>query len=284
LRYFFHPVVTSLCGLQQTTTLAKGQERLGGHPTSLRPLSAAASVFDATLWHAVLTPLGAHLRPHLPLAAPAALAQWTAVEGRLWPALPRMAWALWHEDQHRAAKRPVAFAVLCQGPVDGTVTAGNGAARAAWRRLVPPGGFYVVDRGSVDDSVFQELPDVPCSFLWRVQDHASYEVQAARARSPAAVQAGVVDDAVRRRLGTAHQTRWLPPPVRVVQVATGKTRKDGTPAVWVLVTNRLELDAELMAVAYRYRWAGELFFRWVTWLLGCRHVLSQGINGVRIQV
>jgi DDE family transposase len=40
----------------------------------------------------------------------------------------------------------------------------------------------------------------------------------------------------------------------------------------------------LLAIAYRYRWAVELFFRWVKCVLGCRHWLSQGINGVRIQV
>jgi IS4 transposase len=28
----------------------------------------------------------------------------------------------------------------------------------------------------------------------------------------------------------------------------------------------------------------ELFFRWLTWVLGCRHLLSQSENGVRIQV
>ena len=94
LLYFFNPVVTSLRGLQQTTTLAKVQERLGGHQTSLSTLSEAASVFDATLLHAVLTTLGAQLRPHLPLAEQAALAQLTAVDGSLLPALPRMAWAL----------------------------------------------------------------------------------------------------------------------------------------------------------------------------------------------
>src|SRR5436190_7362035 len=54
---FFHPVVTSLRGLQQTTTRAKVQERLGVRPTSLRSLREAASVFDATLWHAVLITL-----------------------------------------------------------------------------------------------------------------------------------------------------------------------------------------------------------------------------------
>ena len=64
----------------------------------------------------------------------------------------------------------------------------------------------------------------------------------------------------------------------------GQDAADGTPDVLVLVTNRLDLDAELLAVAYRYRWAVELFFRWVKCVLGCRHLLSQGINGVRIQV
>jgi IS4 transposase len=132
--------------------------------------------------------------------------------------------------------------------------------------------------------LFQELHAVPCSFICRVKDNAAYEVQEARALSPAAVQAGVVYDAVLRRLGTAHHTRVLPQPFRVVRVATGKTRKDGTPDVLVLVTNRLDLDAEWIAVASRYRWAVELFFRWVKCVLGCRHLLSQGLNGVRLQV
>jgi hypothetical protein len=276
--------VTSLRGLQQTTTLAKVQERLGVRRTSLSTLSEAAYVFDATLLHEVLTTLGTQLRPHLPLAEHAALAQLTAVDGSLLPALPRMAWAPWQDDQHRAAKMHVAFAVLRQGPVDVTVTAGNGSERAQWRRLVHPGGFYVVDRGYADYSLFQDLHDLPCSFLCRVQDNAAYEVQETRALAPAAVQAGVVDDAVLRRLGTAHHTRLLPQPFRVVRVATGKTRKDGTPDVLVLVTNRLDLDAELLAVAYRYRWAVELFFRWVKCVLGCRHLLSQGLNGVRMQI
>jgi hypothetical protein len=117
-----------------------------------------------------------------------------------------------------------------------------------------------------------------------VKDNAAYEAQEERALAPAAVHAGVVRDAILRRLGTAHHTRVLPPPFRMVQVATGKTRQDGTPDVVVVVTHRLDLDAELLAVASRYRWAVALFFRWVKWVLGCRHLLSQGINGGRIQV
>ena len=117
-----------------------------------------------------------------------------------------------------------------------------------------------------------------------MKDNAAYQGQEERPRSPTAVHAGGVRDAVPRRLGTAHPTRLLPQPFRMGQVATGQTRQDGTPDVVGLGTNRLALAAELLAVAYRYRWAVELFFRWVKCVLGCRHLLSQGINGVRLQV
>ena len=284
LLYFFNPVVTRLRGLQQTTTLAKVQERLGVHQTSLSTLSEAAYVFDATLLHEVLTTLGAQLRPHLPLAEQAALAQLTAVDGSLLPALPRMLWAVWQDDQHRAAKMHVAFAVLCHGPVDVTLTAGNASERAELRRLVQPGGFYVFDRGYIDYDLFQELHDLPCSFLGRVKANVSYEIQEERPVSATARAAGVERDVVLRRLGTTHHSRLLPQPFRLVQVATGKTDTHGTPEVMVLVTNRLDLDADLVALAYRYRWAVELFFRWVKCVLGCRHLLSQTANGVRMQV
>src|SRR6266853_826899 len=284
LLYFFNPTVTSLRGLQQTTTLAQVQARFGIRRTSLGALSEAASVFDAALLHEVLTALGAQLRPSLSGAEQAALASLTAVDGSLLPALPRMVWAVWQDDQHRAAKMHVAFAVLRHGPVDVTVTAGNASERAELRRLVQPGGFYVFDRGSIDYDLFQELHDLPCSFLGRVKANVSYEVQEEHPVSAAARAAGVERDVVLRRLGTAHHTRLLPQPFRLVQVATGKTDAHGAPEAMVLVTNRLDLDAELVALAYRYRWAVELFFRWGKCVLGCRHLLSQTAHGVRIQV
>jgi Transposase DDE domain len=258
LVYFFTPTVTSLRGLQQTTTLATVPQRLGIRRTSLGALSEAAQVFDAALLHEVLTALGAQLRPPVPVAEQAALAQLTAVDGSLLPAWPRLAWALWQDAQPRAAKMHVAFAVLRQGPVDVTVTAGNASERTALRRLVQPGGFSVCARGYADYSLFQELHDLPCSFLCRVQDNAAYEGQEEHPVSAAAQAAGVVRDAVLRRLGTAHHVRLLPQPCRVVGIATGKMQNNGAPEVMLLVTNRLELDAELLALAYRYRWAVEV--------------------------
>ena len=70
----------------------------------------------------------------------------------------------------------------------------------------------------------------------------------------------------------------------MVRVTTDKRHKDGTPVELVLVTNRLDLDADLIALAYRYRWTVELFFRWFKCILGCRHLLSHSENGGQLQV
>jgi len=230
---FFNPTVTSVRGLQQRTTLAQVHARCGLRRTSLSARSEAASVCDAALLPAVLTALGAQRRPPLSGAEHAALASLTAVDGRLVPALPRMLWALWQDDQQRAAKMPVAGAVLQHGPVHVTVTAGNASERAAWRRLVQPGGVYVFERGYTADDLFQELQDLPCRCIGRVKENTADEIQEERPIPAAAQATGVQQDAVLRRLGTAHHCRLLPQPFRVVPVATGTTDAQGTPEVMV---------------------------------------------------
>ena len=60
--------------------------------------------------------------------------------------------------------------------------------------------------------------------------------------------------------------------------------RDGrTNALW-LITDRLDLDADLVALAYRYRWSVELFFRWLKCVLGARHLVAQNENGVTLQM
>jgi hypothetical protein len=39
-----------------------------------------------------------------------------------------------------------------------------------------------------------------------------------------------------------------------------------------------------VALTYRVRGAVALFFRWLTWVVGCHHLLSQRVNGVQIRV
>src|SRR5207249_5916375 len=50
-----------------------------------------------------------------------------------------------------------------------------------------------------------------------------------------------------------------------------------------LVTNLLDVPAEIIALLYCYRWTIEIFFRFFKQMLGCRHLLSHSANGIEIQ-
>jgi Transposase DDE domain len=291
LLYFFTPTVTSLRGIQQMSALRKVQQRWGVPRTGVSTLSEAATVFDAALLQDVISELalrawtqGAQGKAAVSTREQELLRDLVAIDGSLLPALPRMVWAVWQDEQHRAVKMHVAFAALRQVPVGVTVTAGNSSEREQTHQLVHPGGFYVCDRGYVDYDLFAQWHALPCSFIVRVQNNAAYEVAQERPLSAAARAAGVTSDVVVQRLGTSHHRPCAAQPLRVVGVATDKRHKDGTPIELVLVTNRLDLDADLIALAYRYRWTVELFFRWFKCILGCRHLLSHSENGVQLQI
>ena len=51
-----------------------------------------------------------------------------------------------------------------------------------------------------------------------------------------------------------------------------------------LITDKLDVPADLIAYIYSLRWLIELFFKMFKHLLGCRHLLSTKQNGVEIQV
>ena len=52
----------------------------------------------------------------------------------------------------------------------------------------------------------------------------------------------------------------------------------------VLLTDLLELDVELIALLYRYRWQIELFFRWFKKVLQADRLLALSENGMTIVV
>jgi hypothetical protein len=76
----------------------------------------------------------------------------------------------------------------------------------------------------------------------------------------------------RARLGD----KWQGEPVRVVKVEV-----DGK--ILLLATD-LKMEAELIALIYRYRWQVELFFKWLKSILGCRHLMAESPEGVAIQL
>ena len=69
----------------------------------------------------------------------------------------------------------------------------------------------------------------------------------------------------------------------------GERRQLGAPWVIRIRNNpRMEIseemEAELIALIYRYRWQVELFFKWFKSILGCRHLMAESPDGVAIQI
>jgi hypothetical protein len=283
LLYFFNPVLTSLRGIQKASTLEKVQQQLGCQRTSLGSLSEASRIFDAELLQTIISELAVQAVPLLQGHDAEALQGLTAVDGSLLPALPKMAWALWVDDTHRAGKLHLHFDVLKGVPCAASVTAGNASENEQLRAKLQAGRLYAIDRGYAEYQLFQDILDAGSSFIGRIRSNAVFEVVEERPVSVEARKAGVLRDRV-VWLGCAKSGAALRQKLRLVEVDTGKVDSHGNPEVLLLASDRLELDAALIALGYKFRWTVELFFRWFKCILGCKHLLSTCQNGVTIQV
>jgi len=110
------------------------KKSLGIKGTSLGSLSEASNVFDAELLAPILKDLAGKAIPVEKDAKLKELQQTlVATDGTLLPALPKMLWALWLDDQHKAAKLHLEFDVLKQIPVNYKVTDANANEKSVFR-------------------------------------------------------------------------------------------------------------------------------------------------------
>lgn len=282
LLYFVNPSFNSMRALQNASNWEKVRKRLGIRRVSLGSLSESARVFDPALVRPILKELAALARPHFKGREAEALANLTAVDGSVFAALPRMAWALWQDAKHRGVKLHLQFEASKGVPGDVAITPAACSEPATLTTMLEPGKLYVCDRGYASFELFRRILDAGSSLIVRVKDDISVHVQEERPLSPAAVKAGVVRDVILKRLGTDHHKDVVGRPMRLVIVKVVE-RNGKTSEIW-LITDRFDLDAELVAIAYRYRWSVELFFRWLKCVLGARHLVSHNENGVALQM
>jgi Transposase DDE domain len=282
LLYFFNPSLTSLRALQKVTGWEKTRKKLEIESTSLGSLSEAATIFDAAHLEPILQELAAQAVPLSGGRQAEALKGLTAVDGSIFAGMARMAWALWNGPDSRAVKLHLHFDVLKGVPCGAAVTPAACSEPGQLEAMLQPGRLYVLDRGYADYELFAKIVGAGSSLVARVKDSTAFTVQEERPLNAAALKAGVVRDVVLSRLGTSHHKDHLKRPMRLVIVRT--IDRDGkTNDLW-LITDRLDLDAELVALAYRYRWTVELFFRWLKCILGARHLVSHSQNGVTLQM
>lgn len=299
LFYYFNPVVTSLRAIQQVSGLKKVQKILGVKRTSLGSLSEAGNVFDSQLIEPILQQLA---EKAIPLEVDSKLKAieetLVAVDGSLLRALPKMLWALWLDDDHRAAKLHLEFDIIKGVPVRAEITDANANEKDNLRKSLSGDKLYVLDAGYGQYSLFEDIRRANSSFVARLRDNAVWQTMEERALTEADRLAGVQKDIV-VRLGSPQCQDDLSDNVRVVdiyhrgssgrprlsRVSSKKTfRTTDSDYVMLLVTDRMDLSAETIALIYRYRWQIELFFRWFKCILGCNHLLSLSENGVALQV
>ena len=290
LLFFFNPVVTSMRGLVQASTLKKVQRTLGVAPTSLGSFSEAGSVFDSELLKPIISELGCQLKPldhdsRLD-ALPGIL---TAVDGTELSALAKLAGRM---IEGRDIKLHTHFEPLTGVPVDIDLTAaGDSEIENLLRRLLP-GRVYVKDRGYACFRLFQGVIDIGSHFVCRIRDNSVYEVIEDRPLSAEAKEAGILSDQV-VWLGGQDKRAELKQPLRVIKIRcephrkrSGHTGRGGPEQgeYLLIATNLMDLPAEVVGLIFRLRWTVELFFRFFKHILGCRHLLSHRANGIEIQV
>jgi hypothetical protein len=281
LLYFFNPIISSLRGIQQASDLAKVQKLFGVSHVSLGSLSEATGVFDAEPLREIVQELAAQSVPLQHGREAEALRGLSAVDGTLLKALPRMVWALWQDDTHHAAKMHLQFDVLKGVPSDATITPGASSEPDQLRAMLQAGLLYVIDQGYAGFQLYHDILNAHSSFIGRIRDNTVFTVAEERVVSPEARAAGVIRDVVIAQLGARPNRNPIEQTVRLVVVR--RTKPDGSTEDLWLLTDRLDLPADLVALAYHYRWTIELFFRWFKCILGCRHLLSESHNGVAIQ-
>src|ERR1043165_160749 len=176
LLFFFNPIIKSLRGIQQASTLDKVQRLFGCNRVSRGSLSEASRVCDPELLRDIIPEMAAQALPIVDDHEAHALRGLTAVDGSLLPALPKMAWALWQDPQHRAAKMHVHFDVLKGIPVETTVTTANDYEPQQLRATLQAERLYVLDRGYVDYQLYQDILNAGSDFIGRLRRDVAWTV------------------------------------------------------------------------------------------------------------
>ena len=294
---FFNPSLKTLRDLQRASRLAAVRRKLGCSEASLGSLSEAMHLFDPNLLAEIVKELLDKL-PQSPTADPRlkALAYVpTAVDGTFLLRLPQITQACFASRKDRGWKLHAHFEVLRGVPTFGRVTdaSGQGPAseKAVLKASLAADHCYVVDRGYEEFALFNAIVAAHSSYVCRVRNDHYFQPQASSEVSAEAAANGVLEDAV-GRMGSPKSKRIEHPdhPQRriVVRVTVhpkrGGRRRAAASQDIVLVTNLLDVPAEIIVLIYRYRRLIELFFRWLKCVLSCRHLLSQDARGIQIQM
>lgn len=283
---FMSPALKSLRRIEEVFQHPAVQRRFGLPRVPRSTLSDAQAVFDPRL----IDPIVADLRQRVPVLAhdprlDELLKTLTAVDGSFFALAPRVAWALYtkpntpHPRRKGNIRIDVHFNVLAGVPEQAIVTDGRTPEYQTLIEHLLPDRFYVLDRAYHSYQMLADIISAGSDALVRLRSDMRFDVIQEHALSAEDHLAGVLSAQTVRVTGYRGRSALADIPLKLVCIA-----QPGHDAPLRLLTNRVDLDAALIGLVYRYRWQIELFFRWLKCLVNFRHFLSESREGVALQI
>jgi hypothetical protein len=279
---FFNPTLRGLRGIEDVFDDPRVRKHYDVPHLPKSTLSDAQRVFDPQLLLPILRSLQerAGIQPH-----DARLDELTrkllAVDGSFFTVAPRIAWAVFNGSGKGNVRLHTQFNVLLGLPEQVSLTDGQASETGQLRQRLASNCLYIEDRGFQDYQLCADIISAGSDFVVRLRKSASSKVLEELPLSAADAAAGIRKDA-RVQLGwRSDQTPELPP-LRRVEVTV--INRQGETETLILLTNRFDLPAYLIALLYQHRWQVELFFRWLKCMAHFKHFFSESLTGMTLQV
>jgi hypothetical protein len=285
---FFNPTLRSLRTLDDASQSPLLRDCLTVERACRSTLADANACLDPALLEPVIADLRSRL-PHLPRAdgqLGQLLNRSVAVDGSFFAVAGRVAWALRKRKPHgkdtddRFVRLDLQYC-CARGVIEGLEVNGKGTSETtAFRRHIEPGRLYVADRGIFSFAYVRDPLDARADLVLRIK--ASQRLSVVRELPLTARQkaAGVSSDRIVKLDPAAKADAARASRAELREVVILDPRNPGKPVR--LLTNLLDVPAELVGDVYRWRWQIELFFRWLKVHASFRHVISHGQNGLTL--
>lgn len=285
LLVFFNPALTSLRTIEDAFDNPRIRKRAGLPRVPKSTLADAQRLFDPALLLPLVESLKTRvgIQPH-DRRLDKITQELLAVDGTFFAVAPRIAWALYNKSAREKVRKGnvrahVHFDILRGVPVHATLTDGQADEGRQLAAALQAGRFYVMDRGFQAYQLLADIVAHESDFLVRLRKGMDAETVQQRTLSAADRLAGVRSDTLVRVRSARAARAGLPTPMRLVEI----TQADKDEPLQLL-TNRLDLSAELIGLLYRHRWQIELFFRWLKCMANFRHFYSESPQGMTLQV
>jgi hypothetical protein len=199
------------------------------------------------------------------------LGELVAIDGSLINATLSMHWAD-YRTKAKKAKVHIGFDINRAIPAKIFLTSGKGPERPFVEQILSPGQTGIMDRGYQAHELFDRWQKQKLQFVCRIKAKTKkkcLEVRTIKAGSSVFYDAIVL-------LGTpnVNQTKT---PLRLVGYEIDHKK------FWI-ATNRYDLSAEDIAVAYKLRWNIETFFAWWKRHLKVYHLIARSEYGLMVQI